>query len=144
MAAPGTLTEPLPRALEKVLRSAVLEHATTEHRRTFRPVLHVGLPERPSRHFEVRPGEEVDDALRVEVVEAMVRGPLARSFVPLVWLTRPDQPEPAECDTAWLRAVRAAGAELGVALGLVVVTRHGWHDPVTGVRRTWRRIRRRS
>ncbi|NYJ01059.1 hypothetical protein HNR19_001757 [Nocardioides thalensis] len=143
MTAPGCLTEPVPRALEKVLRLAVLEHATTEPRRCFPPVLHVGLPERPSRHFEAGPDDVLDDALRVEVVEAMVRGPLERSFVPLVWLTRPDAEE-ADCDTAWLRAVRAAGAELGVALGLVVVTRHGWHDPVTGMRRRWQRIRRRS
>lgn len=143
MTAPGSLTEPVPRALEKVLRLAVLEHATTEHRRSFAPVLHVGLPERPSRHFEARSDEALDDALRVEVVEAMVRGPLEQSFVPLVWLTRPAAEE-ADCDVAWLRAVRAAGAELGVALGLVVVTRHGWHDPATGVHRRWQRIRRRS
>jgi len=143
MAAPGTLTEPVPRALEKVLRLAVLEHATGETRRSFPPVLHVGLPERATRRFLAEPDDRLDDALRVEVVEAMLREPLERSFVPLVWLTRPVGPE-AECDTAWMRAVRTAGAELGVGLGMVVVTRHGWHDPATGVARRWRRIRRRS
>lgn len=144
MAAAATLTEPLPRALEKVLRRAVLEHATEEQRRSYPPVLHVGLPERPGRRFEAGPGDVLDHSLRVEIVEAMARDPLRKSFVPLIWLTRPGDRVRQDCDAEWGAAVRAAAGELGVALGLVVVTRHSWHDPVTGVGRTWTRLRRRS
>lgn len=144
MDAPGFLHEPVPRALEKVLRRAVLEHATSEQRRNYAPVLHVGLPERPSRHFEAAPDDVLDHALRIEIVQAMARVPLQRSFVPLIWLSRPGDREAHDCDVEWGAAVRAAGAELGLALGLVVVTRRSWHDPATGVGRTWARLRRRS
>ncbi|HWJ83431.1 MAG TPA: hypothetical protein VNS55_14425 [Nocardioides sp.] len=143
MADLGTITEPVPRALQRVLRRAVLELALGERRREHPPVLNVGLPERDPRRFRAEPDEALDHALRVDVVQAMLRRSLERSVVPLIWLTRMEG-EDWECDVAWGAAVRAAGAELGVSLGLVVVTRHGWHDPRSGVGRTWKRIRARS
>ena len=48
-----------------------------------------------------------------------------------------------DLDLAWVQAVRAAGAEAGVELTLVVVTRKGWFDPRSGVRREWKRLRTR-
>lgn len=132
--------EPVPRALQRVLRAAVLEHLTTEQRRSHPPVLHVGAPGRAARRFEIGPGDRLDHSLRVEVVEAMCRASLARDFVPLVWLTRVEEGHDVE-DLAWAAAVGAAGGELGVSLDLVVVTRRWWRDPRTGVGRAWRRLR---
>jgi hypothetical protein len=48
-----------------------------------------------------------------------------------------------DLDLAWLAAARSASAEAAVALVLVVVTRSGWFDPRTGVRREWKRLRTR-
>jgi hypothetical protein len=39
--------------------------------------------------------------------------------------------------------VVAAFAEVGEDATFVVVTRHGWADPRSGVGRTWKRIRQR-
>ncbi|THI96367.1 hypothetical protein E7Z54_16890 [Nocardioides sp.] len=103
-------------------------------------MLHVGVPARAARCFEVRTEDRLDHALRVEVVEAMCRASLARDFVPLVWLTREEEGHDVE-DLAWAAAVGAAGFELGVSLDLVVVTRRWWRDPRTGVGRSWRRLR---
>lgn len=139
------ITEPVSRALHLVLRRAVLEHATTEERRAaYPPTLHVGLPARPHRWFEIDPAEPLDHALRVDVTQALLRDEVAAGRVPLVWLTRAPSDDPPDCDAAWSTAVRAAAAELGVDLGLVVVTSRSWHDPVTGVGRRWKRIRSRS
>ncbi len=130
----------MPHALQRVLRAAVQEHVTRERRRVHPPVLHVGVPGRAARRFEVRPEDRLDHALRVEVVQAMCRRSLARERVPLVWLTREAEGHDVE-DLAWAAATAAAGGELGVSLDLVVVTRSSWRDPRTGVGRQWRRIR---
>jgi len=130
--------DPLPRPAALVLREAVRRHAAGERRRRFAPVLHVGRPG----------GQEVsaaaalsgtDHALRSDVCAAL----LARSgSVPhLVWLTRPGELEPQDIDLAWLAAARSAYAEAGRDLTWVVVTRHGWWDPRSGLRRQWQRIR---
>jgi hypothetical protein len=47
-----------------------------------------------------------------------------------------------DVDLDWGRAVRWAADALGRTDAVVVVTRHGWFDPVSGVRREWRRLRR--
>jgi hypothetical protein len=144
MADAATITEPVPRPLQKVLRRAVLEHAAAEQRRHHPAVLNVGLPGLGPRRFCPEPGDVLDHALRVEVVQAMLRHSLERSRVPLVWLTRMEGEPVWDCDVDWGCAVRAAGGELGLALGLVVVTRRSWHDPRSGVGRTWKRLRDRS
>ncbi|HWJ65652.1 MAG TPA: hypothetical protein VNT31_03155 [Nocardioides sp.] len=136
---PG-IQEPLPYLLERVLRGAVVEHARDEQRRAYPPVLHVGIPGGEVRRFEVRPDDDLDLALRVEVLEAMARDSLASSAVPLAWLTRMPAGADAE-DLAWAAAAGAASAELGIRLDLVVVTRRSWHDPRSGTGRTWSRAR---
>ncbi|MBM9460556.1 hypothetical protein JK386_11635 [Nocardioides sp. zg-536] len=136
---PG-LQHPLPPLLHRVLRSIVVAHAVEEPRRTFPPVLHVGVPGSGPRTFEVRADERLDLALRTEVVEAMARPDLARSVVPLVWLTRMAEGPDTE-DLAWAAAVGAASGELGRRLELVVVTRRAWRDPRSGSGRRWTRLR---
>lgn len=139
---PG-IQAPVPHLLQRVLRRAVREHAAGEPRRRYPAVLHAGLPGGPAadqRHFEVRRGEVLDLALRIEIVEALCRDSLARDVVPLLWLTRPPDGPDLE-DLAWAAAAGCAGPELGVSLDLVVVTRRSWCDPRSGIGRTWSRVR---
>jgi hypothetical protein len=135
----GGIREPVDPALERLLRTAVFEHARTETRRQFPPVLHVGVPGIRARRFTVdRP---LDHALRTDVVEAMLRPAVERGVVPLLWLTRRGDTVAHDVDALWCAAAHAAGGELGLSLGLVIVTRRSWHDPRTGVARQWKRPR---
>jgi hypothetical protein len=155
------LTGPLTAPWVGVLRLAVREHALGERRRRYLPLLHVGRPggraavvaasgdDAPAPH---------DDALRVDVVAALLRrirtgagagtgssdgaGP-GTGEEPLVWLTRSGDLDLQDVDVHWLAAARAACAEAGLDLTMVVVTRHGWLDPRTGATRRWARVRRR-
>ncbi|KAA1416309.1 hypothetical protein F0U44_18440 [Nocardioides humilatus] len=137
----GGLREPIDRTVQRLLRRAVLDHATNEHRKLYPPVLHVGVPGVRSRQFEIE--APLDHTLRTDAVEAMLRPAVGKGVVPLLWLTRRGDTEPHDVDAEWSAAVQAAGGELGLTLGLVIVTRHSWHDPRTGVSRTWKRIRER-
>ena len=137
----GGLREPVDRTVQQLLRRAVIEHARLERRKVFPPVLHVGVPGIRSRTYEI--DAALDHTLRTDIVEAMLRPDVEKRVVPLVWLTRRGDLEPHDVDNAWSAAVRAAGGELGLAIGLVIVTRRSWHDPRTGVNRTWKRIRAR-
>jgi hypothetical protein len=138
------IVEPVPDALHLVLRRAVLDLVEGERRRQFPPVLHVGRPGGPEATFEPDPDEAADQALRVDVVEALVRRMRRGPEPPLVWLTRPGALEIQDVDLHWLAAAAAASAELGVALRMVVVNRRSWRDPRTGVGREWQRLRPRS
>lgn len=160
LAAPGAscaapwagVVEPVPRELWVLLRLAVLTHAHQERRRVHPPVVHVGTPGGAVATFALggsREGPRLDHALRTDVLEAMVRradraGGAASSGPgrTLVWLTRPGPLEPRDVDLAWLAATRAAAAELGRVLPMVVVNRRSWRDPATGVAREWTRLRR--
>lgn len=136
------LQEPVPPALQHALRRAALEHATTERRLVHHlPLVHVGVPGREAVH-PVRPDEPTDQALRADVVAAMVRRQLGPS-TPLVWLTRPGELAVQDVDAAWLAGSMQAYDEAGLALVFVVVNRHGWLDPRSGLSRHWVRLRRR-
>lgn len=136
-AGPG-LGEPLPHLLELALRTEVFALARSERRRRFPAVLRAGFPA-SARVSTVAAPRDADHPLRVEVVQALVRPYLAAGRVPLLWLTRPLDADAT--DNAWAAAVGSAGAELDVALDLVVLTRTGWHDPRSGVGRAWVRPR---
>jgi hypothetical protein len=138
------IVEPVPEALQGLLRRAVLDHATAESRRLYRPVLHVGVPGGSETTFEPGEDEPDDQALRVDVVEAMVRRVGRLPGAPLVWLTRPGPLTTQDLDLRWLSATTTAAGELGVALRMAVVDRRSWRDPRTGVGREWQRLRRRS
>lgn len=137
--------EPPPPAPAASLRRAVLDHLTSEHRRVFPPAVHVGTPGVPGAAVALCPADDqLDHALRVDALEAMVRCVWQRGVTaPLAWLTRRGTLEVQDVDLAWTSAARAASTELALAapLPLVVVTRQGWHDPGTGAQRTWRRLR---
>lgn len=136
------LHEPLSPAMHRVLRRAVLDHARAEHRRSFLPLVHVGVPGRRETVFAVRPDEPTDHALRTDVVSAMAhRVRRQEAAAPMVWLTRRHSLEAQDIDLSWLAAARASYGELGLPLLMVVVNRHGWRDPRTGSFRTWHRLR---
>ncbi len=136
------LQEPLPRALERELRLAVLHHVETEHRRRHPTVVHVGSPGGPEVVFACAPGDPDDLGVRTDVLLALLaRCPAPR---PLVWVTRPGDLTMQDDDACWVAATRAASGELGRGVELVLVGRHGWRDPRSGLTRTWKRLRARS
>ena len=133
--------EPVCPHLHATLRRAVLEHVTSERRRAFPPLLHVGTPGGPQALFATDPADPMDQALRTDVVAAMLARQRTTSVAPLVWLTRPGDLCLQDVDAAWLAAARGVAAEAGLPLTMVVVTRRGWWDPRSGATRTWRRLR---
>jgi len=138
------IREPIDPALARVLRRAVLDHGQAERRRTFPALVHVGVPGGREEVFAVVPDERLDHGLRADVVAALLQRSRRGTAVPLVWLTRPGPLALQDVDAQWLSAARSASAEAGVALILVVVTRHGWVDPRSGASRVWKRARERS
>lgn len=143
MGAETGLAEPLTAPLRRTLRQAVLEHAVAERRQLHLPILHVGLPGARDVVHPVRGDEPTDHALRADIVAAMVRR-AGLAGTPLVWLTRPGSLETQDVDADWLAAARQAFGEAGLPLVYVVVNRHGWRDPRSGLSATWVRMRRRS
>ncbi len=120
----------------------MLDHANTERRRVFQPVLHVGSPGVTVVDFVIEPDEPTDHALRTDIVAAMLHRARQQGATPLVWLSRPGAPsEVRDVDLEWLAAGRSAGAELGRHLPYVVINRRAWRDPRTGVGRVWQRVR---
>ncbi|MGI8522012.1 MAG: hypothetical protein ACR2K3_01680 [Nocardioides sp.] len=135
------LAEPVPRPLARLLRAAVLDLATSEHRRRFPAVVRFGDP--ATDPVAVPDTPELDHGLRLDLAASALHLAARRGDVGLVWLTRSGHLCLHDTDMAWLSAVLAAAAERGASPTMVVVTRHGWFDPRSGVRREWRRIRQR-
>ena len=138
---PPVLGAPIDRRTHEVLRAATLELAECESRRRFAPVLHAGVPGGSVHHVDDR--SAADPGLRADVVLALIRHAAALAPRPYLWLTRPGELSTHDDDLRWLAPTSWAAAALGVPIALVVVTRRGWFDPVSDVRREWRRLRRR-
>ena len=142
------LREPLDPDLRRTLRRAVLDHALSERRPRYRPLLHVGLPGAPHPVVPAvaeAPEAAYDQAVRVDVLAALLAraGSSPAGSSPVVWLTRCGERSVQDLDVAWLAAARTACAEADVDLTMVIVDRHGWRDPRTGVQTHWRRLRQR-
>lgn len=132
--------EPVPPDIERLLRRAVLDHATTERRRVFPPVVHVGIPGELTATLPL--GEQrLDHALRTDALEAMLHRVRRANAPPLVWLTRRGELTIQDVDLAWHAATRSAAGELGRPLLFVIVNRRSWREPRTGVGRSWQRLR---
>jgi hypothetical protein len=131
------LREPLPGPAGPLLRRAVLDLATTEHRRRFPAVLHVGTPGGEQVRVVDRP--DLDRGLRADIVATALHW--IGGDDPLVWLTRAGALSLHDADVAWLAPTLASALERGDDSTFVVVTRHGWRDPRSGLCRTWKRIR---
>jgi hypothetical protein len=133
------LKEPLAPRTTRVLRRAVLDLALHQRRARVPPTLHTGLPGGPA--VSVGDDPTWDHGLRTEIV-ATVLGAVAEPTA-LTWLTRSGTGALHDVDAAWLGPVLAAYGEQGRDPTFVVVTRHGWTDPRSGVGRRWKRIRQR-
>lgn len=146
------LLAPITRETHLALRAAVLDFREGEHRRRPPPALRMGVPGRLAASFVTDPDDPPDPALAVDVVGALLQRsrrelaalPDQGGALPVTWLTRAGSLDAHDADMVWSAATRAAYAEAGLDATFVVVTRDGWLDPVTGVRREWRRLRRRS
>ncbi len=135
--------DPLSRQTHALLRRAVLDFRASERRKTFPPVLHVGLPGGPELAYVARADEPMEHSLRADLVAAFLPRTRTAAADPLVWLTRTGDLVLEDADAAWLSAAWSAYAEAGVSLTMVVVTRRGWWDPRSDRRREWKRLRRR-
>jgi len=131
-------------AAHHALRLAVGRFRQLEHRRHFPAVVHVGRPGSGYADFVDLDEHRLDHALRTEVVAALLSRALVAMKRPVVWITRPGALGTEDVDLRWLAAARAAYGEAGVPLALFVVTRDGWYDPRSGVRREWSRLRLRT
>ncbi|MGA8255893.1 MAG: hypothetical protein WB767_04880 [Nocardioides sp.] len=135
------IVEPVAPALGRRLRHAVIEHARSGCRRVFPPEVRVGVPGAATTEL-VLDDTPLDHALRTDIVEAMSRRVGDGAGEVLVWLARTGERHPVEdIDLAWLAASRTAAAELAVTMRMVVIDRHGWRDPASGVSRSWVRLR---
>lgn len=137
------LAEPVDQSVARRLRACVtrLSWRTRRQHVRFQLAVCVGDPLAQAR-FEVTPHDALDHASRTEVVSALldtVGGGDDRK--PWVWIERRGRLEQHDADVAWLQAFRQATGEAGLDLVFVVVTRHGWRDPRSGVRREWLRPR---
>ena len=134
------LTEPVTAEQARALRAAV-QALKAGGRRVEPPALRVGRAGGPAVVHVIRADEVLDEASRTEVMAALLLRSRELAEAPVVWLTRTGEPEWHDLDAAWLPAAVAAYAEAEVPLVFVVVTRHGWYDPRSGVTRRWRRLR---
>lgn len=131
------IVEPVPPATARQLRQAVLTLVTVERRRRFPAVLHVGTPGCTSSAV---PDDRTWDAgLRADVAGALLRAMAGGTAT--AWVTRPGSLVLQDVDADWLGPLLRSAEENAVDLTYVVVTRHGWIDPRTGVHREWKRIR---
>lgn len=142
------LSEPLDRDLARALRSAALELRDRRRGRRFPAEVSIGslgMPRhRRSTVLELDEGEPLDHTLRCEVVAALLARAVADEPAPVAWLARPGPLGWHDLDARWWPAFAAAYAEAGVLLTAVVVTKAGWYDPRTGLRREWKRLRYRT
>jgi hypothetical protein len=130
--------EPIDPEIRRLLRLAVVEHVGSLTGRAFPSALHLGTPGGLVRRFTIRGGEPTDQALRADIVAAMLG---RRRDPPWLWLTRAGALDLHDLDVHWLTAATTAYAEAGVDLTMVVVTRSGWRDPRSGAGQTWVRLR---
>ena len=126
--------------MHRLLRRAVLDHCTSEPRRVHPALVHVGVP--GAAEAVLADVERIDHGLRCDLVAAMLSSTSRGSTTPLVWLTRTGALDVQDVDMQWLASARAAYAEAGQPLVMVVVNRRGWRDPRSGESRQWVKLRR--
>lgn len=146
---------PIDAETHRWLRAVTLGFTEGERRRRHPPVLWSGHRDQLPCRLDLAGPDDLDAALRADLAAALLvqaRFATRRSGgdegrAPWLWLTRRgrlDDDGDDGGDAEWAGAARAACAELALPCRFVVVVHHGWQDPVSGVRREWVRLRRRS
>ena len=138
------LSAPITRVEHTVFRAAVIELKEETPRGRAPVSLQVGIPGRVVARHDVASGQLLDQALRTDIAAALLQRTLATAGHRWAWLTRAGPLTLHDADVAWSAAWYAACAESGVDVPFVIVTRTGWRDPRSDVRREWSRLRRRS
>lgn len=129
--------------LRPELREAVHRLRQTHRGRSFERVLHVGSLGAEAARFTIADRVDVDQALRLDVATALLER--CAEPQPLLWITRPGDPEPWLSDLAWLRAAWLACRDDGRTPGpAIVLTKDGWTAPFTGEQARWKRLRLRT
>ena len=123
-----------------LLRRAVLDLATTEHRRHV-PAVAARRHARGPAIARCADDPAWDHGLRTDLVGAAA--PCPATTRAWVWVTRSGPLALQDVDAAWLGPRWPRPPSAGSTLAFVVVTRHGWRDPRSGVGREWQRIRQR-
>lgn len=134
------LRPPISPDLHRLLRRAVLDHCISEPRRVHPALVHVGVPGAAEAVLAVV--DPTDHGLRCDLLAAMLSRTHGGSTTPLVWLTRTGALDVQDVDMQWLASARAAYAEAGQPLVMVVVNRLGWRDPRSGASRQWAKLKR--
>ncbi|MGC4112509.1 MAG: hypothetical protein QM747_19220 [Nocardioides sp.] len=132
------LQDPLRPGDRRLLRDAVLKAASDPPGRVVSTVQVGRLGGAASTIVDDRTW---DHGLRTDIVGAALR---AHGDPGWVWVKRSGPLDLQDVDAAWLGPAVAAAGEREVDLTFVVVTRHGWIDPRSGLRREWKRVRRRG
>lgn len=138
------LSAPITRTEHAVFRAAVIEFKEAMPRGRAPVSLQIGAPGRVVARHVVERGQVLDQALRTDIAAALLQRTAAAAGHRWAWLTRTGPLALHDADVAWSAAWYAACAEAGVDVPFVVVTRTGWRDPRSDVRREWSRLRRRS
>ncbi|GAB2878649.1 hypothetical protein [Nocardioides pacificus] len=142
--ADAVLREPVSRQDCARWRTAVLDlTVATRGLRRFPSAVHAGVPGAHEDAFVAPATADLDAALQTDLVVALLDRALLHTPTPGLWLTRPGELALHDEDVAWLTATQSAARECHLALSFVIVTRRGWRDPRSGVRREWLRLRQR-
>ena len=127
-----------------MLRAEVAALRRREQRRIFPALLCVGPG---SGHWVTQtlpwpPRDRLDDGLLFDLLDGL-HDAVPHAGDRLTWLVRPGRPEPHDLDLRVAAAAERVGAARATpgAGRLVVLTRYGWLDPLTGTSRTWKRLR---
>jgi hypothetical protein len=137
-----------PHPLGRWLRARVIRLREATRRRVFPAAVELVAPGADAGDAPVATwvhDEPPDHALRVDVLVRLLTDCRCGGLrvVSLVHV-RPGPHEPGDLDLAWLAAARIAAQISGVELVTVLVlSRWGWLDLLTGAERSWARPRRR-
>lgn len=142
-----------PAGAEALRREVAVLGLLHPHGTRVTPAVHLGvpagprvwlpLPTRPT-HSRVSHHDPyaADPALRRDAAARLVEAATAAGLPRDAWVVRGGGEEVHEPDLHWEVALRAAHAEVGLALASFrVVTRTGWREPATGREQRWRRLR---
>ena len=106
--------------------------------RVFGRALHLGEPGGSLVSIPDHPW--YDDGMRIDLVDRALSG--LDSPECLVWVTRPGELAAEDGDWRWLAAARPVLADHGQPLDhFHVVTRHGWHELLSGRQVWWPKVR---